>query len=101
MPALLGSDPYLKTVIAVDSDIDISDDSQVLWALATHFQPHQDIFVIDGLPGSPLDPSSSVNGTTSRMGLDATRGSGFDGIKAQLERDTVDRARQLLAGLQS
>jgi len=101
MLALLGWDPYLKTVIAVDSDIDITDDSQVLWALATHFQPHQDIFVIDGLPGSPLDPSSSVNGTTSRMGLDATRGSGFDGIKAQLDQDVVERARNLLKGYQS
>jgi 3-polyprenyl-4-hydroxybenzoate decarboxylase len=81
MLALLGWDPYLKSVIAVDSDIDITDDSQVLWALATHFQPHLDMFMIDGLPGSPLDPSSSVNGTTSRMGLDATRGSGFDGSR--------------------
>ncbi|MDL5593760.1 UbiD family decarboxylase [Bacillus subtilis] len=101
MLALLGWDPYLKTVIAVDSDIDLTDDSQVLWALATHFQPHLDLFTIDGLPGSPLDPSSSVNGTTSRMGLDATRGSGFDGIKAQLDQDVLERARQLLEGLPS
>ncbi|WP_332768821.1 UbiD family decarboxylase [Pseudomonas koreensis] len=101
MLALLGWDPYLKTVIAVDSDIDISDDSQVLWALATHFQPHLDLFTIDGLPGSPLDPSSSVNGTTSRMGLDATRGSAFDGIKAQLDSDVLERARQLIKGLQA
>ena len=57
--------------------------------------------MIDGLPGSPLDPSSSVNGTTSRMGLDATRGSGFDGIKAQLDQDVLERARQLLDGLPS
>ncbi|AOE83435.1 UbiD family decarboxylase [Pseudomonas sp. TCU-HL1] len=98
MLALLGWDPYLKTVIAVDSDIDISDDSQVLWALATHFQPHQDLFVVDGLPGSPLDPSSSVNGTTSRMGLDATRGSSFDGIRAQLDEEVLERARGLLRG---
>ena len=96
MLALLGWDPYLKTVIAVDSDIDISDDSQVLWALATHFQPHQDLFTIDGLPGSPLDPSSSANGTTSRMGLDATRSSGFDGIRAQLDPRIQGRMRQLL-----
>lgn len=82
---------YLKTVIAVDSDIDISDDSQVLWALATHFQPHLDIFTI-GNAAVPLDPSSSVNGTTSRMGLDATRGSGFDGIKAQLDQGRRTRA---------
>jgi len=101
MLALLGWDPYLKTVIAVDSDIDISEDSQVLWALATHFQPHLDLFTIDGLPGSPLDPSSSVNGTTSRMGLDATRGSAFDGIKAQLDGDVLERARQLIKGLQA
>jgi len=53
------------------------------------------------LPGSPLDPSSSVNGTTSRMGLDATRGSGFDGIKAQLDQDVVERARNLLASYPS
>lgn len=96
MLALLGWDPYLKTVIAVDSDIDITDDSQVLWALATHFQPHQDLFVIDGLPGSPLDPSSSVEGTTSRMGLDATRGASFEGVRAQLDDQVCARARELI-----
>lgn len=96
MLALLGWDPYLKTVIAVDSDIDIGDDSQVLWAMATHFQPHQDVFMVDGLPGSPLDPSSSVEGTTSRMGLDATRGSSFDGVRARLDERVIERARNLL-----
>ena len=34
----------------------------------------EDLMVVDGLPGSPLDPSSSLTGTTSRMALDATRG---------------------------
>ena len=100
MLALLGWDPYLKNVIAVDSDIDISDDSQVLWALATHFQPHRDLFVIDGLPGSPLDPSSSASGTTSRMGIDATRGSTFDGIRARIGERAIEHARSLLAGLE-
>lgn len=98
MLALLGWDPYLKTVVAVDSDIDITDDSQVLWAMATHFQPHQDLFIVDGLPGSPLDPSSSADGTTSRMGLDATRGSHFDGIRARLDERVIERAQKLLEG---
>ncbi|MCP8687710.1 UbiD family decarboxylase [Marinobacterium sedimentorum] len=96
MLALLGWDPYLKTVIAVDSDVDVVDDSQVLWALATHFQPHRDQFVIDGLPGSPLDPSSSIDGTTSRMALDATRGAGFDGIRARIDDSALARACELL-----
>lgn len=96
MLGLLGWDPYLKTVIIVDEDVDVTDDSAVLWALAAHFQPHQDLFVVDGLPGSPLDPSSSLEGTTSRMGLDATRGPGFDGQRIELSDAARTRARQLL-----
>jgi 4-hydroxy-3-polyprenylbenzoate decarboxylase len=98
MLGLLGWDPYLKTVIAVDPDIDVTKDEHVLWALATHFQPHRDVLVIDGLPGSALDPSSSAAGTTSRMGLDATRKAGFDGIKATISDAAAARARQILAG---
>jgi 4-hydroxy-3-polyprenylbenzoate decarboxylase len=96
MLALLGWDPYLKTVIAVDDDIDLTDDSQVMWALATHFQPHKDVLMIEGLPGNALDPSASPTGTTSRMGLDATRGPNFEGIRARISRAAMDRAAKLL-----
>jgi UbiD family decarboxylase len=97
MVGLLGWDPYLKTVIAVDEDVDVTRDSEVLWALATHFQPARDIVVIDGLPGNALDPSASGIGTTSRMGLDATRGPGFEGVRATISDEAVARARALLA----
>ena len=96
MLALLGWDPYVKTVIAVDDDIDVTDDSQVMWALATHFQPHRDALVIEGLPGNALDPSASSVGTTSRMGLDATRGPTFEGVRARISQAALDRAAQLL-----
>ena len=96
MLALLGWDPYLKTVIAVDDDIDLSDDSQVLWALAAHFQPHRDVVIIDGLPGNALDPSASGVGTTSRMGLDATRGPHFEGVRARISDQAMARARKIL-----
>ena len=99
MLALLGWDPYLKNVVAVDSDVDITDDAQVLWAIATHFQPHRDLFVVDGLPGSPLDPSSSADGTTSRMGIDATRGSRFDGVRARVGDAAMQRAAHVIAQL--
>ncbi|GAB3800471.1 UbiD family decarboxylase [Humibacter antri] len=93
---LLGWDPYVKTAIAVDSDVDITNDSEVLWALATHFQPHLDLFTIDGLPGSPLDPSSSNDGTTSRLGLDATRGPDFHGARIVISDESRREARRLL-----
>jgi 2,5-furandicarboxylate decarboxylase 1 len=96
MLALLGWDPYVKTVIAVDDDIDVTDDSQVMWALATHFQPHRDALVIEGLPGNALDPSASAVGTTSRMGLDATRGPNFEGVRARISQAALSRAREIL-----
>jgi UbiD family decarboxylase len=99
MLGLLGWDPYLKTVIAVDADVDITSDSQVMWALATHFQPHRDILVIEGLPGNALDPSASGIGTTSRMGLDATRGPDFHGVLAKIDDEAMERAAAVLGRL--
>jgi len=96
MLGLLGWDPYLKTVVAVDADVDITRDEEVLWAIATHLQPHLDVVIVDGLPGSALDPSASGVGTTSRMGLDATRGPNFEGIRAVIDGDAMERARAIL-----
>ena len=36
-------------------------------------------------------------GTTSRMGLDATRGPDFEGVKAALSEQAMARAAQMLA----
>jgi UbiD family decarboxylase len=97
MLGLLGWDPYLKTVIAVDSDIDVTDDSAVLWAMAVHAQPAEDVFIVGGLPGSPLDPSSSIEGTTSRMGIDATRRQPFEGVPIVISDGARERAAALLS----
>ena len=97
--ALLGWDPYLKTAIAVDDDVDLADDAEVLWAVATRFQPSQDLFVVAGLPGSALDPSSSSVGTTSRLGIDATRGPGFTAARHLLSAAARDTARAVVARL--
>lgn len=96
MLGLLGWDAYLKTVIAVDADVDVTRDSDVLWALSTHFQPHRDVVIIEGLPGNALDPSASGIGTTSRMGLDATRGPDFHGTLAKISDEAFARARAIL-----
>ena len=61
--------PSLKHVIVVDEDIDIFDDRQVEWAVATRFQADR-MLRIPGAAGSSLDPSAE--GTTWKMGIDAT-----------------------------
>lgn len=98
MLGLLGWDPYLKTLVAVDEDVDVTRDADVLWAPAAHLQPHRDVFVVDGLPGSPLDPSSTAEGATSRMALDATRGPDFDGVRIEVAAESLRVARRVLDG---
>ena len=94
---LLGWDPYLKTAVAVDPDVDITNDEEVLWALATHFQPEQDMIVISGLPGSALDPSADKLGTTSRLALDATRGQDFDAQRIEISDAARAVGREIAA----
>jgi UbiD family decarboxylase len=92
--ALLGLDPYLKLAVVVDDDIDVRDEQEALWAVATRFQADRDLIVLSGLPGSLLDPSST--GITARMGLDATRKPGFDAERVSLSEDALRRARTIL-----
>ena len=92
---LLGWDPYLKTAVAVDADVDVTNDEEVLWALAAHFQPGRDMIVVDGLPGSALDPSADKLGTTSRLALDATRGEGFDAQRIEISESARAVGREI------
>ena len=56
--AVLGADLYMKRVVVVDHDVDIFDDRQMTWAIATRCQPDRDITVITHARGSDLDPST-------------------------------------------
>lgn len=77
---LFGLDHYIKHAIAVDDDIDIFDDEQVLWAIATRVQADRDVFVIPDVFCNRLDPSAE-GGVSAKMGVDATRGSHWEGAK--------------------
>jgi UbiD family decarboxylase len=70
--AVLGADLYMKRVVVVDQDVDVFDDRQVTWAIATRCQPDRDIAVIQHARGSDLDPSTREDGLTAKWGVDAT-----------------------------
>lgn len=68
----LSSDYRIKHVIIVDEDVNIYDDEQVLWAVATRSQWDKDLVVISNIMGTRLDPSA--NGIlTAKGGIDATK----------------------------
>lgn len=70
--AVLGADLYMKRVVVVDHDVDVFDDRQVNWAIATRCQPDRDITIITHARGSDLDPSTTQDGYTAKWGVDAT-----------------------------
>ncbi|RXY99663.1 UbiD family decarboxylase [Fictibacillus sp. S7] len=70
--AAFASDKDLKHVIVVDEDVDIFNPEDVEWALAVRVQADQDIFIVPGAKGSPLEASHNLRGVTAKMGVDAT-----------------------------
>jgi len=113
--AAFGAHFDIKQVIVVDDDVDVHNPAEVEWAVATRFQADLDLVVVSGAQGSPLDPSTTRHGrndgTSAKMGLDATRPLTYAGhtftrvrVPGELEVDlgkVIDpdpgRARVLLA----
>lgn len=69
-----------KWVVVVDADVDAHNSSEVEWALSFRVQPARDVFMVEGTPGGPADPSHPFVDkrppselTSSSVGIDATR----------------------------
>lgn len=102
--AAFGCLANVKNVFVVDDDIDIFNDQQMDWALATRFQPARDLVVQEGMRTLPLDPSLYGARVGSKAGFDLTiaadkrasieftvptppllEGARFDNVRAALE----------------
>lgn len=94
MALLTGLDMYLKTIIAVDDDIDIHDDENVLWALATRMQPDERIMVLPKLMCNVLDPSSH-DGLSSKLLIDATLPLGQESIQCRQDAAVLAQAQAI------
>ncbi len=78
--AALASDSFVKLAVIVDEDVDINNDSEVLWAIATRTQPDRSTFFVPDIAGSRLDPCSysvwnrhDKDSLTTKWGIDATK----------------------------
>jgi UbiD family decarboxylase len=69
--AAFGDNLSLKLVVVVDADVNVYDEQEVLWAMATRFQADTDTDLIKVGMGAILDPSNH-NGTTAKLIIDAS-----------------------------
>lgn len=77
MAAFTGSE-LLKHVIVVDADIDVYEEEQVLWAVATRVDAATDVSIIDRVKGSRLDPVHPGQDWGSKLIIDACRNEDID-----------------------
>ncbi len=88
----LAMDHNFKLVIVVDDDVDVNDESRVLWAVSTRMQASRDVVILPqhlGM-GCTLDPSSDELSRSSKMGIDATQP--LSGFSPRIPSDHVARA---------
>jgi UbiD family decarboxylase len=63
----------IKHVIVVDDDIDVFNEREVMWAVATRFQADQGLNIIKNARGGTLDPSQISRTAGAKMIIDATK----------------------------
>jgi len=71
--AALAAHPSLKHCVVVDEDVDIFDAEDIEYAIATRVKGDEDLLIVPGTRGSSLDPCAKPDGTTTKVGVDATK----------------------------
>tara|TARA_B100001750_G_C15520158_1_gene610893 strand:+ start:81 stop:1550 length:1470 start_codon:yes stop_codon:yes gene_type:complete len=77
-----------KTIVIVDSDVDLSDYSQVAWRVLSNIDPEKDILISEG-PLDDLDHASNTPKYGSKVGIDATSKGKIDGRTRPWPSDIV------------
>jgi len=92
---LFGLDPYLKLVIVVDEDVDIFNEKEVMWAMATRVRADKDVFIVPNVMCNKLDPMS-YDGMQAKMGIDATAPMGWEAVRCHTDADADTMSRRIL-----
>ncbi|MDN5343901.1 MAG: hypothetical protein PWQ18_12 [Clostridia bacterium] len=92
---LFGLDPYIKLAVAVDADIDVYNEEEVMWALATRMQADEDVFIVPRVFCNRLDPSAR-DGMAAKLGIDATRSPDWEVKPLSLPEAAMAKAKSIL-----
>ena len=81
----MGQLALTKIFIVVDSDVNVHDMNDVIWALTTRTDPSRDTVIIDNAPTDTLDPASPLVNLGSKLGIDATQKTKEEGFTREIQ----------------
>ncbi|MFQ6111342.1 MAG: UbiD family decarboxylase [Nitrospinota bacterium] len=92
-------DHYLRLAVAVDDDVDVFNEREVLWAINTRCDFTRDLLLLPETMGTLLDPTATQDALTSKVGIDATKPLGPFAERLTLDESAQRWARELLGRL--
>ncbi|MET1124642.1 MAG: menaquinone biosynthesis decarboxylase [Archaeoglobaceae archaeon] len=69
----LGMLSLTKVIVVVDSDVNVHDMREVLWAVTTRFDPSRDVVLLPPSPTDSLDHAAYIPNLAGKLGIDATK----------------------------
>jgi 2,5-furandicarboxylate decarboxylase 1 len=91
LSAALPVDSRVKYFVVVDDDVNVFNESEVLWAIATRTKMPDDLVVVTRTIGEALDPMAEEEHLVNKMGVDATRPLGPFPERVSIPGDVLNR----------
>jgi 4-hydroxy-3-polyprenylbenzoate decarboxylase len=81
----MGQLALTKIFVVVDSDVNVHDMDDVIWAITTRADAARDTIIIDNTPTDTLDPASPLVNLGSKLGIDATQKTKEEGYQREIQ----------------
>ena len=83
----MGQLALTKIIVVVDSDVNVHDVNEVIWAITTRSDAARDTIIINNTPTDTLDPASPKVNLGSKLGIDATQNTLEDGFEREIQEE--------------
>jgi 2,5-furandicarboxylate decarboxylase 1 len=93
LSAALPVDTRVKYFVVVDEDINVFNEPEVLWAVATRTKMPDDLVFVTNTIGEALDPMAEGDNLINKMGIDATRPLTPFAERVSIPKEVLDRVR--------
>ena len=83
----MGQLALTKIIVVVDSDVNVHNVNEVIWAITTRSDAARDTIIINNTPTDTLDPASPKVNLGSKLGIDATQKTLEEGFEREIQEE--------------